>query len=871
MQTTKQNNSRRDFIKKLSVFGGATAISGSSPLLANQLLDKNETSKNGKHLTITSKPKELYFSPLSTIKINTSQKGLVKVYDSEGSLYYTSDVNNAFSFVIGGSLGVHCVFLEDKKGKVLDLAMYNVNCKTTIKDKGGKYNDLLWTLYYTMIGEWGREANILNYNNQFYHVFVSWLRDHVHTMKGMKYFYPELKTGIDLYGDSQREDGMIWDNYKTRNNEHNYWEQRFGYGDFIKIVDNNKHEFKRIPAENDVEYLFLEGIYYTWKATGDDEWMKSMLDKAVKAVEYTTTSPYRWSEKYQLLKRGFTIDTWDFQASEDADISTGEGNPPDAMVVKLGNTRFGIMYGDNTGMAAGCKYLAEMLRYAGRDSEAEKYDVLSKDIKKRLDDLSWNGDFYTHHVPEDPNINRDLGVDLSKQISLSNAYSLNRTLTHDQCKAIINTYRELKQRMPASSPGEWYTIYPPFEKGFGGHNSKWSYMNGGVTSIVAGELAHGAFENGFENYAVDILERVFNLSRKTQNYLHCTYRGKAAERPGTDFIPLSLENVANTDFYGTTNKQGVMPWTNEGKNDLHEFPVGKQVFHDVPFNVIDPAKNGRKACLGLSAAEGYAQSASIKVNKKAKCAYLLHTTGNSYYAGCVTFTYKDGSSHSEHIASGKIMNWWFPSDPAKKGKQIPKTKLAWTGKNDVCIHIGVMMYGMNNPYPDKIIESIEFEGPSDHSKYMVLGVTLADQPAFFEPSMVSSGIPDNWGAAAVVYALIEGLAGIKDTGVAYDKALLAPRWAAAGENEVNATAKYEASNGYLTYQYKKTGNNLIITFTGSSETTDIKILLPKNKKAGEATLNNKTTNIKTETIESSNYACLTVNNKGIHQINIQLI
>ena len=200
----------------------------------------------------------------------------------------------------------------------------------------------------------------------------------------MKYFYPELKSGIDLYADSQREDGMIWDNYNRRPEEGSYWQQRFDYADFIKVVDDGENEFHRIPVENDVEYLFIEGIYYTWKATGDDSWMKKMLDKALKAIEYSTTNPYRWSEKYQLLKRGYTIDTWDFQNDEDAAVSAGKDNFPDAMVIRLPHTRFGVMFGDNTGMYAGCLYLADMLTYAGRKEEAERSKNLEKGSKTGL-------------------------------------------------------------------------------------------------------------------------------------------------------------------------------------------------------------------------------------------------------------------------------------------------------------------------------------------------------------------------------------------------------------------------------------------------------------------------------------------------------
>src|SRR5699024_4222289 len=97
---------------------------------------------------------------------------------------------------------------------------------------------------------------------------------------------------------------------------------------------------------------------------------------------------------------------------------------------------------------------------------ADKMRALSHDLKKRLDKISWEGNYYLHQVPEDPDVDRDLGVDQSKQVSLSNAYSLNRSLTHEQCKSIIKTYQKIREEMPSSSPGEWYSIYPPFPKGF---------------------------------------------------------------------------------------------------------------------------------------------------------------------------------------------------------------------------------------------------------------------------------------------------------------------------------------------------------------------------------------------------------------------
>ena len=51
------------------------------------------------------------------------------------------------------------------------------------------------------------------------------------------------------------------------------------------------------------------------------------------------------------------------------------------------------------------------------------------------------------------------------------------------------------------------------------------------------------------------------------------------------------------------------------------------------------------------------------------------------------------------------------------------------------------------------------------AKRIVLGATLSDADPWLPPySDMSFGMPNNWGAAAIVFALIEGLAGIKDTG-----------------------------------------------------------------------------------------------------------
>ena len=87
-------------------------------------------------------------------------------------------------------------------------------------------------------------------------------------------------------------------------------------------------------------------FYKHWKASGDNEWMKATLESAARALDYCVTDSIRWSKRFQLLKRPYCIDSWDFQVNDEytpyAPISP-------TMVVVPGKTRYGIFFGDNTG------------------------------------------------------------------------------------------------------------------------------------------------------------------------------------------------------------------------------------------------------------------------------------------------------------------------------------------------------------------------------------------------------------------------------------------------------------------------------------------------------------------------------------------
>ena len=816
-------------------------------------------------LNVTPDPAETVFKPFDEITVNGFKNGTVQILDGNGNLLLSRPVKGKpFTFKTGGALGTHTILFLDPKGVLKDRTTYKLDAKTDILDEGGRYKNLLDMLYWTMVSEWNGPASVSRYNGKIYEFFVCWLRDHVHAMKGMKYFYPNLKSAINLYAEHQREDGMIYDNLYSRDQGRraNYWEKQFNYGNFMQISKDGWQELKRLPVENDVEYLFFEGVYYTWKATGDTAWMKSLLDKMLKAVEYTTTSPYRWSEKYQLLKRGFTIDTWDFQSDTDTN---------QCMVIEPGKTRFGIMHGDNTGYAAGLSYLAEMLDTAGRAADAKRVRKLEKGIRERLDKLAWNGAFFRHHVPEDTTIVRDLGVDHEALVSLSNAYAVNRGITHKQTAAIVNTYEGLREKMPENCPGEWFGIFPPFERGFGGHSTKWHYVNGGILTIVAGELAHGAFENGREKYGVHTLDAMAALAKTTKDYLHCVYRGSMPSTPARKFTPLSLAQVANGDLRGK-GAPGVRGWfDNDPDNDLSNLPTGLHEYAEIPFDVVDPAKNNAKACLLLSSAgENYAPGITLPVNQKAASIYLMHTTGVGTDPGTVTYEYADGSSVVDNINNGNKISAWYMPNAKAPCHAMGNLRLGWWGPCNNFPNVGCVVYGYNNPNPGKEIKSIRFDSYKNGITWGILGVTLCDTPVFFQPNPVSYGIPDSWGAAAVVYALIEGLAGVKDTGVAFDKARFAPRWESANVSSASATIKYEASGGYVSYTYRKDGKTLLLQLTGNGADFDVELLLPEKASVKSVSVNGEPQTFTTRKIQKSAYCCFNLQGVGVREIKVEL-
>jgi beta-galactosidase len=168
-------------------------------------------------------------------------------------------------------------------------------------------------------------------------------------------------------------------------------------------------------------------------------------------------------------------------------------------------------------------------------------------------------------------------------------------------------------------------------------------------------------------------------------------------------------------------------WTDQGPlNDLREFPLGLHNFNGIPFTIIDPAQNHGKSMIVLrgSAKQFYPLEAKgIKIDSAAKkvCILTISAWTAAVPIGERVFTvhvnYKDGSKEQIPIRRAlEVEDWWGPRD-------LPNAKVGWLGSNAVAGKVGAYLVIWDNPYPEKVIESLDLvsEGKAIPG---ILGITL---------------------------------------------------------------------------------------------------------------------------------------------------
>ncbi len=319
----------------------------------------------------------------------------------------------------------------------------------------------------------------------------NWIRDHVHEMKANRHWEYNLGSFLNFIIDNQREDGQFYELIKQYDDYH--W--KFVNEDCYKMYEKDNLALVRLELEADVEYLVVEGAMYYYRVTGDDAWLQEKLPKLEKAIDYMTINEKRWDKEHGLVKRPFTIDTWDFISAPDASVNRRIEE----------HTPMSIMHGDNSGIYQAMLQLAWFNRRIGTEEKAREWEKRAEELRENMFKYLWNGKFFVHQL----HLNHD-GIDNleGQRLSLSNTYDINRGVTDiEQSRKIIEEYMTRKESSKLYA--EWFSIDPPYEV-FNGYTPG-QYVNGALSPFTAGELAKAALNNGYESYGWGIITRFMKM------------------------------------------------------------------------------------------------------------------------------------------------------------------------------------------------------------------------------------------------------------------------------------------------------------------------------------------------------------------------
>lgn len=224
-------------------------------------------------------------------------------------------------------------------------------------------------------------------------------------------------------------------------------------------------------------------------------------------------------------------------------------------------------------------------------------------------------------------------------------------------------------------------------------------------------------------YVQNVLRYVLGAPPRVVRPLQATTRGALLESlrrvKAEACIPIDLRAVVNTGLEATIGDSATL--------DLRHVPVGRQSWHGIPFNVIDPAANSGKAVLLMQGnrTPDRPQRASINVGRNAQRIFFLHT---AYYAtanvmGRYVVHYNDGSRIEVPVDGKTVGDWYRPTD---KDHAV----VAWAEAHPVVnsATVGCYLYPWTNPHPKKTINRIEVvsEGSEQQAggSIMLLGVTI---------------------------------------------------------------------------------------------------------------------------------------------------
>ena len=201
--------------------------------------------------------------------------------------------------------------------------------------------------------------------------------------------------------------------------------------------------------------------------------------------------------------------------------------------------------------------------------------------------------------------------------------------------------------------------------------------------------------------------------------------GACASAQGDGYTMVNLRKVVNMGWRDEKWGDGQGGWTDQGDTDMRGIEVGVRRLLGIPFDVIDPAGNDGKAVLTLKSAkfpQGVA-SAAVEVGARARSIYFLHASAwTRDHMATYVVHYADGTAAEIPVrAEQEIEDWWGP-------EHGEKYRVAFHMPNLKTDDVGMLMFGWDNPQPQKAIKSVEFRSENGQGIVVLAAVTLSDKP-----------------------------------------------------------------------------------------------------------------------------------------------
>jgi hypothetical protein len=434
------------------------------------------------------------YGPLELVRVTVTGRAKgdatcrVKVADPEQRIYFEKDVDlasgrGAVQFPATGALGAHYVYLwfpgEKRYSRYVN---FRLDAETEIETGDRDFDTLYpFTRDAMLLGRRDyetRRGRFVGYiSGDTWHFDGIWLRDWIYSLPAYKYWEREMQCGLDRFLEVQREDGQTPDGIER---DGRTW---------------------RVGLESDVEYILTLGVWDTWRATGDDAWMKRALPKLERAMAYIRSDPKHWDATNRLIKRQHSCDTWDY----DIDGATDKGA-----------TRHVVATCDQSGYALAFRALSEMYAQAGDREAAARWAKEAAEYRERAVKLLWDGGKFLHHVHLEKIDHGDF--DESKQLAMGNTWAVTRGLADErQARSIVDEYRRRHRATGDKFP--WWSLQPGYPDHLGywkdAYRKQGAYANGGLMPWVGGELSRGALQNGRAEYGVELLRQYARHLRET--------------------------------------------------------------------------------------------------------------------------------------------------------------------------------------------------------------------------------------------------------------------------------------------------------------------------------------------------------------------